>query len=97
MSITEENYYDKALRICGRSGGVLINQSPHRIDLVSWVVGMQPKSVNGFCKYGKLFFTKNAVDSAEWSKTSPEGFKKPPRRQRSYASSSPHMKATGKR
>lgn len=113
----------------GEGGGVLINQCPHQIDLVSWVVGMQPKSVNGFCKYGrwhdievedevtayfeyengatgvfitttgetpgtnrfevsgtkgkllcenkKLIFVKNEVDSAEWSRTSPNGFKKP--------------------
>ena len=36
----------------GEGGGVLINQSPHQLDLVSWVVGMMPKTVNGFCKYG---------------------------------------------
>ena len=37
----------------GEGGGVLINQCPHQIDLVSWVVGEQPVAVNGFCKYGK--------------------------------------------
>ncbi len=37
----------------GEGGGVLINQCPHQIDLLSWVVGMQPKQVNGFCKYGR--------------------------------------------
>ena len=37
----------------GEGGGVLINQSPHQIDLISWVVGEQPVAVNGFCKYGK--------------------------------------------
>ena len=37
----------------GEGGGVLINQCPHQLDLVSWVVGMQPKYVNGFCQYGK--------------------------------------------
>ncbi len=36
----------------GEGGGVLINQCPHQIDLVSWVVGKMPKSVRGFCKYG---------------------------------------------
>ncbi len=36
----------------GEGGGVLINQAPHQLDLVQWVVGMIPKSVNGFCKYG---------------------------------------------
>ena len=36
----------------GEGGGVLINQAPHQLDLVQWIVGMMPKSVNGFCKYG---------------------------------------------
>ena len=36
----------------GEGGGVLINQCPHQIDLVSWVVGKMPKTVRGFCKYG---------------------------------------------
>ena len=37
----------------GEGGGVLFNQCPHQLDLVQWVVGMLPKSVNGFCHYGK--------------------------------------------
>ncbi len=37
----------------GEGGGVLINQCPHQLDLVSWVVGKLPVTVNGFCKYGK--------------------------------------------
>ncbi|MBR5453614.1 MAG: Gfo/Idh/MocA family oxidoreductase [Clostridia bacterium] len=37
----------------GEGGGVLINQCPHQLDLVSWIVGKQPKYVNGFCQYGK--------------------------------------------
>lgn len=37
----------------GEGGGVLINQCPHQLDLIQWVVGQLPKSVNGFCKYGK--------------------------------------------
>ncbi len=37
----------------GEGGGVLINQSPHQLDLVQWVVGKLPKYVNGFCHYGK--------------------------------------------
>ena len=127
-----QSYYDGGswrATWAGEGGGVLINQCPHQIDLVSWVVGKQPKSVNGFCKYGKwhdievedevtayfeydngatgvfvtttgeapgtnrfevsgtkgkllcenkkLIFVKNEVDSAEWSKTSADGFKKP--------------------
>ena len=49
-------YYDNgAWRAtwAGEGGGVLFNQSPHQLDLISWVVGMQPKTVNGFCQYGK--------------------------------------------
>ena len=34
-------------------GGVLINQCSHQLDLLQWVVGKTPKSVNGFCHYGK--------------------------------------------
>lgn len=37
----------------GEGGGVLINQCPHQIDLVSWVIGEQPKTVYGHCKYGR--------------------------------------------
>lgn len=36
----------------GEGGGVLINQCPHQIDLLSWVLGEMPISVNAFCKYG---------------------------------------------
>ena len=114
----------------GEGGGVLINQCPHQIDLVQWVVGELPVEVNGFCQYGKwhdievedevtaffkykngatgmfitttgeapgtnrfeisgtggklvcengkLMWHKNGEDSAEWSRTNPAGFKKPP-------------------
>lgn len=114
----------------GEGGGVLINQCPHQIDLVQWVVGELPVEVNGFCQYGKwhdievedevtaffkykngatgmfitttgeapgtnrfeisgtggklvceggkLMWYKNGEDSAEWSRTNPAGFKKPP-------------------
>lgn len=127
-----QSYYDGGswrATWAGEGGGVLINQCPHQIDLVSWVIGKQPKYVNGFCQYGKwhdievedevtayfeydngatgvfitttgeapgtnrfevsgtkgkllcenkkLIFVKNEVDSAEWSKTSADGFKKP--------------------
>ena len=37
----------------GEGGGVLINQCPHQLDLVQWVVGELPSAVNGFCHYGK--------------------------------------------
>ena len=34
-------------------GGVLINQCPHQLDLISWIIGENPKAVRGFCRYGK--------------------------------------------
>lgn len=37
----------------GEGGGVLINQCPHQLDLISWVVGEQPVRVRGFCSYGR--------------------------------------------
>ncbi len=37
----------------GEGGGVLINQCPHQIDLVQWIVGEMPKKVRGFCQFGK--------------------------------------------
>lgn len=37
----------------GEGGGVLINQCPHQLDLVQWVVGKTPVAVHGFCQYGK--------------------------------------------
>ena len=51
-----QNYYDSGSWRAtwkGEGGGVLINQCPHQLDLVSWVVGENPVSVNGFCKYGQ--------------------------------------------
>ena len=49
-------YYDSGswrATWAGEGGGVLINQCPHQLDLISWVVGELPTSVRGFCKYGK--------------------------------------------
>ena len=37
----------------GEGGGVLINQCPHQLDLVSWIVGENPQKVTAFCGYGK--------------------------------------------
>ncbi len=37
----------------GEGGGVLFNQCPHQLDLLQWVVGKLPRSVNGFCQYGR--------------------------------------------
>ena len=36
----------------GEGGGTLINQNPHQLDLLQWIVGM-PKRVRGFCYFGK--------------------------------------------
>ncbi len=36
----------------GEGGGVLLNQCPHNLDLLQWIVGM-PLSVRGFCDIGK--------------------------------------------
>lgn len=51
-----QQYYDSGswrATWAGEGGGVLINQCPHQLDLVQWVVGKLPVKVNGFCKYGK--------------------------------------------
>ena len=51
-----QQYYDSGswrATWAGEGGGVLINQCPHQIDLVQWVVGKLPKTVHGFCQYGK--------------------------------------------
>ena len=37
----------------GEGGGVLINQCPHQLDLLQWIVGELPTAVHGFCNYGK--------------------------------------------
>lgn len=36
----------------GEGGGVLLNQSPHQIDLWQWICGM-PVRVRAFCSFGK--------------------------------------------
>ena len=36
----------------GEGGGVLMNQSPHQLDLLQWICGM-PTSVRAFCHFGK--------------------------------------------
>jgi len=36
----------------GEGGGVLLNQSPHQLDLFQWICGM-PKRVRAFCHFGK--------------------------------------------
>ncbi len=37
----------------GEGGGVLMNQCPHQLDLLQWVVGMMPKRIRAFCHFGK--------------------------------------------
>lgn len=36
----------------GEGGGVLLNQCPHQIDLLQWLVGM-PAKIHGFCQFGR--------------------------------------------
>ncbi len=37
----------------GEGGGVLMNQCPHQLDLIQWVLGMSPVRVHAFCHFGK--------------------------------------------
>ncbi|MBE6594608.1 MAG: Gfo/Idh/MocA family oxidoreductase [Ruminococcaceae bacterium] len=37
----------------GEGGGVLLNQCPHQLDLIQWVVGMMPSKIHAFCGFGK--------------------------------------------
>ena len=51
-----QSYYDSGdwrATWRGEGGGVLLNQSPHQLDLIIWITGMLPKSVHAFCHYGK--------------------------------------------
>ncbi len=51
-----KKYYDSGTwraTWTGEGGGVLINQCPHQLDLLQWIVGELPVAVNGFCHYGK--------------------------------------------
>jgi predicted dehydrogenase len=36
----------------GEGGGVLMNQCPHNLDMLQWLVGM-PKRVRAFCRFGR--------------------------------------------
>ena len=50
-----QSYYDLAAwrgTWKGEGGGVLLNQSPHNLDLWQWICGM-PESVRGYCEQGK--------------------------------------------
>lgn len=35
----------------GEGGGVLMNQCPHQLDLLQWMIGM-PTSIRAFCRFG---------------------------------------------
>lgn len=51
-----QSYYDNgAWRATwsGEGGGVLINQCPHQIDLIQWILGEMPTRISAFCHYGK--------------------------------------------
>ena len=37
----------------GEGGGVLMNQCPHQLDLIQWVVGMMPSKIRSFMSFGK--------------------------------------------
>jgi len=50
-----QSYYDSGswrATWAGEGGGVLLNQSPHQLDLWQWICGM-PKRVRAFCGFGK--------------------------------------------
>jgi predicted dehydrogenase len=36
----------------GEGGGALLNQCPHQLDLLQWLVGM-PSCIRGFCQFGR--------------------------------------------
>lgn len=51
-----QSYYDNGswrATWAGEGGGVLINQCPHQIDLIQWILGEMPTKVTSFCQYGK--------------------------------------------
>jgi len=51
-----QSYYDNGnwrATWIGEGGGVLINQCPHQLDLLQWILGKLPSAVRGFCQYGK--------------------------------------------
>ena len=50
-----QSYYDNGSWRAtweGEGGGVLINQCPHQIDLIQWILGQMPKKVTASCHYG---------------------------------------------
>lgn len=54
-SFRTQYYYDSGewrATWIGEGGGVLVNQSPHQLDLFQWLAG-PPRRVRGFCHFGK--------------------------------------------
>lgn len=54
--LRNQSYYDSGdwrATWSGEGGGVLFNQCPHQLDLLSWVTNMMPTSVHSFCHFGK--------------------------------------------
>ncbi|KKO51266.1 Gfo/Idh/MocA family protein [Paenibacillus sp. DMB20] len=51
-----QSYYDSGgwrATWAGEGGGVLINQSPHQLDLWQWTTGLMPRRIRAFCSFGK--------------------------------------------
>lgn len=51
-----QSYYDSGgwrATWAGEGGGVLINQSPHQLDLWQWTTGLMPIRMRAFCSFGK--------------------------------------------
>ncbi|HLU22843.1 MAG TPA: Gfo/Idh/MocA family oxidoreductase [Bacillaceae bacterium] len=51
-----QSYYDSGswrATWAGEGGGVMLNQSPHQLDLWQWTTGLMPKRVRAFCSFGK--------------------------------------------
>ncbi len=52
----------------GEGGGVLLNQCPHNLDMVTWLLG-QPAHVRGFCQLGRyhdIEVEDNVTAYLEW-------------------------------
>ena len=51
-----QSYYDSGgwrATWAGEGGGVMINQSPHQLDLWQWTTGLMPSRVRAFSGFGK--------------------------------------------
>ena len=53
----------------GEGGGVLLNQCPHNLDMLAWLIG-RPARVRGFCQFGRFHNIEvedNVTAYLEWS------------------------------